>query len=394
MVWRAFRALVLASAALAATLKYSAVESVLLRDPPSDSPEGAQVVCQSLLHPAIHDDHLKPFGVAALGADLFTRFDSELKRRCKSSFTAEAYAQYLDHYEGSWESDSATDLDNEILNGLGTWLNAERKKTGEKGKTWEAFAKPDGGTDTSRLLEGLAAHPTEIPIRRAMDFGCGGGEDLVALGLAQEDNFCLDVYDGVSPEARDKVTFMLLDSKTPEAYLASLDQYRPSVRGKVSVAYSMVTFHHVSQPKMRVDALRFIQEALAPGGIFVMAEWDNPKTPVDYTVYYDLVHFLPMLMLGDEAKSEGWDVHKLDCSYESLADWKSQLAAQGLAFDGARSKVPMTDGGGPPTLRSSSWMKDHLMNRNFIAVFGAAPPTTANASALEMRAPLVRAASQ
>lgn len=339
------------------------------------------VLCQTLLHPAIHSAHFLRFAASAIGDDLAARFDSEFRSECRDHFAPATWLHLWDNYTGSWEQEEVADHDNEIFGSLGAWLNTERERTHTATKTWKQFAKPDDGKSTMRILERIASHPTSISVEldRVLDFGCGDGLDLAAVArgfdLSRTDAFCLDVgAPRLDPEAEEGVTFLPLDNQSPEAYAKSLAGHlADGVAGSVAVAYSFVVLHHVADTDMRASALCFLRDALKPGGILVVAEWDNPGTPVDFSVYFDLVHDLPALLLGQHAATH-YTLKPHGTLYESRSTLIAEMESWGLVYDDRRSETPSkaTDGSGV-VWRGSQWMADHSVNRNYMAVFTSVP---------------------
>jgi SAM-dependent methyltransferase len=338
------------------------------------------VLCQTLLHPAIRSAHFLRFAASAIGDELAADFDHRLEFECRRHFTPQAWLHLWDTYTGNWEHEVVADQDNEIFGSLGAWLNAERRRTHTPAKTWKQFAKPDAGNGTLELLKRVVRHPSKLPLEqldRVLDLGCGDGLDLAAvahgLGLSRTDALCLDVgAPRLDAEAEGDVTFLTLDSSSPEAYAESLASHlADGLAGTVAIAYSFVTFHHIAKPGMRASALRFLRDALVPGGIFLIAEWDNPGSPLDFSVYFDLVHDLPALFFQQPAATE-WTLRPHGTRYTSRTALIAEAESFGLQYDNHRSEMPSRGSNGV-VWRDSQWMADHSVNRNYMAVFGVGP---------------------
>mmetsp|Transcript_45991 Transcript_45991/g.85822 ORF Transcript_45991/g.85822 Transcript_45991/m.85822 type:complete len:453 (+) Transcript_45991:79-1437(+) len=330
--------------------------------------EPAGIFCRTLLHPAVHEHHFLPFTETCLGEKIAKAFDKELVSQCQQSFTASAWEKLSSNYTGSWESEAVIDQDNAIYGAMGSWLNEERKATQTNATSWSDFRNPAGEVpwmlDVVRNVSG--GHVSAI-----MDFGCGNGIELAqvgsALGLGADDVFCIEITDGISDEVRKNITVMLADTND---YSATLSAHLPKVQGKLTAVWSEVVFHHITTDEMRAAALNFISRALAPGGHFIMAEWDNSRSPIDYTVYFDLLHYLPTLYFSDPAPTSG-QLGKLDARYESVDGWTQILSAYGLEYDRERSRLPMRDKEGKVYWFDSHEQADHSHGRNFVASFAA-----------------------
>lgn len=328
--------------------------------------EPAGIFCRTLFHPAVHDHHFVPFTATCLGENISKAFDKELKSQCQKSFTASAWENLFNHYTGSWDSEAVISQDNEIFGAMGLWLNAERNATKTKATSWGDFRNPAG--EVPWMLD-VVRNVSAGHVRGIMDFGCGSGVELAtvgsALGLSAGEIFCIEVVDGISSEVRNNITVLLADLKN---YSATLADHLPQVQGKLTAVWSEVVFHHITTDEMRAAALTFIRAALAPGGHFIMAEWDNSRSPIDYTVYFDLLHFLPALYFSDPAPTTG-DLKKLDARYESVDGWTKLLSTYGLNYDHERSIMPMRDAHGHVKWLHSQEQADHSHGRNFVAAF-------------------------
>lgn len=316
------------------------------------------------------------FAESGLGNHLAQKFDSELKHKCEQSFTADAWAKLWDDYSGNWSHDHVTASDNELWGAMGQWLNAERKS---KVKTWDQFRNPDQEKEKQSEYVGLLQHIANasqpvLALNRIMDFGCGDGVELSniahGLGLGQEDTFCLDVVDYVAKSALSKVTKLMVPVDSPDAYESGLQGHlaAESLQGTVSAIFSQVTFHHITQPAMRVSALKFIRESLVEGGCFLMAEWDNIAIPIDYTIYFDLAHYLPNLFFQDPAPEVG-QLGPLDTEYLSVQAWAGMMGSNGLPYDAERSRLPWTAQNGSTVWLTPEATAEGASGRNFLAVY-------------------------
>jgi len=295
-------------------------------------PDG--VVCPTWLHSDIQDQNLKPFlNSTGVHPDGFT---AELSRLCGGAGTAAST------YNGSWDAQGQEPQANDVrvLQGLTEWLKNEKAAGRSKTWTWDQFAKPSNGNGMAKMVQSVMSHPTHITAvgtPRVLDFGCGSGADIVAmqgaLKTAVEDTLCLDIFHISRPE----VTSFFLDASRPSTYKASLDSALAGNENTVHVAVSMVAFHHIPNPQMRSDALTFLHKVLHPGGIFLMAEWDNSVLP-DRWIHYDLVHILPGMLFSDDAPTDP-EMLKIGTKYLSVEKWIATAEQSGLKYDAPRSKA-------------------------------------------------------
>lgn len=322
------------------------------------------VVCPSFLEPSIqHDQLLRYLNQSQVSPEGFV---NETERLC----TAAGFPKVGERpsYQGSWMTMGApAQADVELLQGLANWVAKEKAKNlSDSNMTWHKFSKPDDGASAGNLVLRVATHPTNLSISaapRLLDFGCGSGQDLAAakraFGAAKEDALCLDIFEVQSSE----VTTVKLDASSEATYKASLDATLAENQDSVHVVFSMVTFHHITG-QMRPDALHFIKNVLAPGGIFLMAEWDNSPTAgvPSREVYFDLVHFLPGVLFSNNPPQDPAPL-KLSTKYLTVAERRSESQATGLQYNAERSKV--VGNVTPEELANSSLG----MNRDYYIVF-------------------------
>lgn len=313
------------------------------------------VVCPSFLHPDIQRDQLRVFlSNAGVPADAFI---AETLRLCGGPAGPMAMT-----YSGSWADHEPSQNDVRILQGLTQWVKEQKEAGTAEDMTWQRFSKPDNGASTGRLLQHIATHPNSITATgrvRLLDFGCGSGQDIVAakqLYQAQtQDTLCLDIF----KVTRSDVTPILLDASSDDAYRSSLQAALVGNAGTVHIAISMVTFHHIRRTQ-RPDAFSFLSQVLAPGGIFIMAEWDNSLTPNRW-IYYDLVHVLPSVLFYGTAPTSPTQL-QIGTEYLSVDGWIAEAQAAGLSYDEPRSTLS-----GTPQQQAD---RSSVPNRDFIAVWG------------------------
>lgn len=320
------------------------------------------------------NEDFRAFTSSALGAEMATNFANELNSKCAQSFTSSAWARLSDGYTGTWQTESTNGeavipMDNLIFGAMGTWLNNERARTAKAAQSWDHFRNGGDSAPPPYLIKVISAI-SNGPVNGILDFGCGSGVELArvgaAFGLSSDKVFCIEIVDYVSPEVRNNMTILMADVNDYEATLSS---HLPAVQGKLTAVWSEVVFHHITKPEHRAAALNFIKSSLEPQGHFIMAEWDNNRKPIDWTIYFDLSHNLPQLYFSDPAPTMG-SIAKLDTIYESLDGWISLLDSYGLKYDIERSKMPFKDSNGTVHHLASQEQADHSRGRNFLAMFG------------------------
>lgn len=338
--------------------------------------ESDGVLCQTLFHPSIHDQHFLPFAESGLGPELSKRFDEELQKKCMEELLKKSvdWDHLLDHYTGNWTANPPDAVDNTIFGSMGEWLNEERKKLKSETKSWQDFRNgPKQKPQESYMLGLLKSLAGSSEITRIMDFGCGDGVELskIASGfqLSKDDAFGLDIVDYIRKDVKDNMTLLLAPSAVNE-YVDKLQEMFDSFQlaGTVSAIFSQVTFHHITAPEMRTAALSFIRDSLKPDGFFVLAEWDNSRSPIDYTIYFDLSHNLPSLFFSDPAPTTA-SLGPLDTEYLSIDGFVDMLQTNGLKYDGNRSQLPWSTNN--QAMNMTPWAAaERSTGRNFIAVFG------------------------
>jgi len=288
-------------------------------------------VCDTWLHPDIQPA-LETF-VTRTGLS-GKNFVNELSRLCQrnGSYTAQ-------HYTGLWKDSPPTDQDIGVLSGITRWI--QHQKDANKSLSWnfEQFSKPDAGKSTAKMVQQIMTQPTKILIpgkTRILDFGCGSGTDIVAiqkmLEVTKEDTLCYDIHKVNRPE----VTAVVLDASSDAAYSNSLDKALSGNEASVHVAISMVTFHHIRLAQ-RQAAYRFLHDIMAPGGIFIMAEWDNSKNP-NRQIHYDLEHYFTSMFFYTLAPTKAKEL-QLATEYLSVDNWIAEGGLGGLIYDANRSRM-------------------------------------------------------
>jgi SAM-dependent methyltransferase len=305
------------------------------------------------------------------------KLDTELQSTCKTTFTEDAYKRLWDDYTGNWSHNHVAPSDNAMWVTLAQWINQERANGGSKAVAWDKFRNRDDDDESGTLhIIKLVANSSQpsAPLHRVLDFGCGDGVELSkiakGLGLGRKDTYCLDIIDYVAKEAKPHVTTLVVPN-TPEEYGPALQSHQDDhgLQGSVSVVFSQVTFHHITNPEMRVAALKFIHDSLSHDGLFLLAEWDDSGHPIDYTIYFDLAHFLPNLFFADPAPTTA-ALSPLDTGYLSLQGWNDMFKSNGLPFDASRSRLPWRTSENGTVWMGPDEVVDKASGRNFLAVYG------------------------
>ena len=107
-----------------------------------------------------------------------------------------------------------------------------------------------------------------IEVRRVLDFGCGVGHATPFMldRLGAREVVGVDVSDRSLERARQQYGSERAQFVSPE-----------QVRGAFDLAFTNGVFHHIS-PRQRAAAVRFVFEAVRPGGVFAFWE-NNPWNP-------------------------------------------------------------------------------------------------------------------
>jgi len=301
--------------------------SALGLDAEVEANDGA--ICPTFLHPDIQTQNLKPF-LKGAGADP-DAFVAETQRLCGATDTSS--------YTGSWKDIEPTKNDVRVARALADWSKKQRESGSAEKKTWKQYAKADAGRRTAKLVRHISENPEPIKasgLKRALDFGCGSGDDIVAVkkefNLTAQDTLCADVF----YVDRHDLTPIVLNASTPEAYKASLDKGLEGNKGTVHFVISMVTFHHIADPKMRLDALTFIKDVLTPGGIAIISDWDNSLAPSRW-IQFDMVHWLPAMLWSNAAPSRP-EYLKIGTEYLSIDQWLGHAKSCNLNYEEERSK--------------------------------------------------------
>lgn len=288
---------------------------------------GAGAVCSTWQRQDIQNQSLKPYlRHAGVDAEAFLH---ETLERCKSPSDSRDYT-------GSWNDIAPSEDDVYILQNLTTWL----KQPGNgQNKSWSQFAKSDNGTRISAMVHHALTVPTPVHNAgevRALDFGCGSGDDLKAiknlLKTSKADSLCVDIF----PVSSEDLTSIVLNSSSDAAYKTSLDNATVGNENTVHVAISMVTFHHIPRHQMRRDALEFIRRVLHPDGVFIIAEWDNSVYPNRW-IQFDLIHVLNMMIFFGGAPEKPDDLKIGGTEYLSVHNWIQAFEHAGLTYDSDRS---------------------------------------------------------
>lgn len=108
------------------------------------------------------------------------------------------------------------------------------------------------------------------PVRRVLDFGCGGGASVPLLASAFDEALVLGV--DVSRSSLEEGRRLYRGPNIQFEDVASLPAASP-----FDVAYCNGVFHHIPVSQ-RMDAMTSVHAALRPGGIFALFE-NNPLNP-------------------------------------------------------------------------------------------------------------------
>lgn len=123
------------------------------------------------------------------------------------------------------------------------------------------------GSDDAKLLRAVFEQFAQGPLEGALDFGCGAGRILKPLLLEQEAPFGIGI--DVSPKMLD-LARQRIGLERDRLRLMTYNESQIQVPADVSVqlAYSWLCLQHMEYPHA-FHALRELQTALDPGGIFV-----------------------------------------------------------------------------------------------------------------------------
>lgn len=107
-----------------------------------------------------------------------------------------------------------------------------------------------------------------VRVDRVLDYGCGTGTSVAEL------NSLLGAHDVVGVDLSSK-EIDVARSTVPQGRFFLMDQFSPAADR--DLVYCNGVFHHVPVPQ-RPGAIRYIFEALRPGGLFALWE-NNPWNP-------------------------------------------------------------------------------------------------------------------
>ena len=105
--------------------------------------------------------------------------------------------------------------------------------------------------------------------RSVMDFGCGTGSTTPFLLAAWPDSMLVGVDSSIES--------VRIAQSTHASRRARFDVVSASSAEKVELAYCNGVFHHIN-PSERPSAIKYVHDALAPGGVFAFCE-NNPWNP-------------------------------------------------------------------------------------------------------------------
>ena len=238
--------------------------------------------------------------------------------------------------------------------------------------------------DTVAEAEAEASDPISVGGCFVVDFGCGSGEELKALGaahaLAPSRLVGVDVSAKETGGAYERLVLPSPDNET--VYCAALDALAVRLRSQIgadgaAVVMSTVTFHHLPTVSMRACVLGFVAAVMGEAGAFVLREWDNG--PGTYEIWFDLLHeWSPGLPADDLPTSPAHLRLAPRTSYDGWGTYSAQAAAAGLEYNDTL-QVALHGGVRPRDMLEGEWPA-----RNFEAIFtraGAKGPQQGSATA-------------
>lgn len=176
---------------------------------------------------------------------------------------------------------------------------------------------------------------------RLLDIGCGAGREALGLARAGFRVTGIDVAPGMVAAARANAARAGLAIAFRVQDVVDLDEPPASYAG----AYLGCTLHHVPGRARRVDALRRIRRALAPGGVLILAVlYRRPRPLLSRSRFVDALRRVGRWLPGGWRLSEPGDGWMRDVSeasdprepiffhdYAGPAEVRSELEEAGFA---------------------------------------------------------------
>ena len=145
-------------------------------------------------------------------------------------------------------------------------LEGASMKFDEVALNWDT---PERVTRAHSLANSIVRTLGTLPVRTALEFGCGTG--LISFSLQErfQSIYCVDSSEGMLRVLHEKIE----KARVGNIFPAGVDMLaKKEYRGTFDVIYSSMVFHHITDIETQ---LRALHPLLAPGGLLLTIDLDT-----------------------------------------------------------------------------------------------------------------------
>ena len=157
-----------------------------------------------------------------------------------------------------------------------------------------------------------------------LDVGCGNGRHVPRLAERVDRVLALDISRDLLGEARAR----LAEEGRGHALLQGDAAALPIGDGRIDLAVSVATLHHLRDRRMRIDGLRELGRVLSPTGIALVSVWstahDRFEAPPDAELGFDTT--VDWTLPGGETVPRFYHIY-------APAEFRADLARAGLTVE-------------------------------------------------------------